>query len=105
MAKAKAPKVALTKTDIINAIAKKENITKNEAKQCLATVLDALVECAKELKNDGDNLKIVEFITLTLKHSKAREGRNPRTKEAITIPAKDRFTIKTGKKFNELLNK
>ena len=101
----KVAKVSLTKSDLIDTIAEDNKITKVEAKKWLNAVLESTVNAVGELKNEGDSLKIVEFLSIELKHSKEREGRNPRTKEVITIPAKDRFVAKLGKRFNDKLNK
>lgn len=80
---------------------------KKEAEDFIAKV-DKLV---KAVADEGSKTKIGEYIEVEKvhveeKHREAREGRNPRTKETIQIPAKtipahDEVKIKATKKINE----
>lgn len=88
------------KKDIIERMAKNESLTKKEAELRINQVLNTLVDLSQDLEKEGDSINITEYFSLTFKHRKAREGRNPRTKEVINIPAKNVIVAKLGKKFD-----
>lgn len=90
----------LIKKDIIERMSKNESLTKKEAELRLNQVLNTLADLAGDLKETDDCLVITEFLSITRKHRKEKEGRNPRTKEVIKIPAKDVLVAKLGKRFN-----
>ena len=90
MAKAAAKKKAPTKTEILNNIAEKTELSKKE----VAAVIDALgEEITTALKKRGGPgmFSLPGLCKFTLKRkpaTKARPGINPFTKEEITIKAK-----------------
>lgn len=77
----------MTKTELVQTLADGSGITKAQAKQ----VLDLLAQTAEdELKATGE-FKVPDLVTLKLADRPAtpeRQGVNPFTKLAITIPAK-----------------
>lgn len=73
---------ALTKSQIVAAIADKAEISKKEVKASL----EALTELA--YKNAKNGFTIPGIGKLVLVQRKARMGRNPATGESIKIPAK-----------------
>jgi len=73
---------AMTKTQIIGALAEKAEVTKKQ----MAVIVEDLVGLAyKEAKN---GFTIPGLGKLVLAHRKARMGRNPKTGEPIQIKAK-----------------
>ena len=75
-------KKAMTKSQIMSALADRTGLQKKEVQQ----VVEELVDLAcKEAKN---GFKIPDLGKLELKNRKARMGRNPQTGEPIHIPAK-----------------
>jgi len=73
---------AMTKTQMVDSLAKKTDLKKTEIK----AVLDELATLAyKEAKN---GFTIPGIGKLVLMQRAARTGRNPQTGEAIKIPAK-----------------
>lgn len=90
----------MTKVDLINFIAEKTGMTKADATR----VLDATIEgVIKGLKEEG-SVKLTGFCTFTAKEKEAKMGRNPRTGEAVQIPARVAVSIKAGSKLKEALN-
>ena len=76
------PKKALTKSQIVAALAEKNDLTKKQTVQ----VLESLCELAyKEAKN---GFTIPGLGKLVVLNRKARMGRNPATGAQIKIPAK-----------------
>ena len=88
------------KSDVINAIAEQAGITKKEA----AAAFDAFVNYISDSCQRGDRCAIPGLGSFSVSNRKAREGRNPRTKETITIPASKNVRFKAGKDLRDLLN-
>lgn len=88
------------KADVINAIAEQAGITKKEA----AAAFDAFVNYVSDSCQRGDRCTIPGLGSFNVTQRKAREGRNPRTKEKITIPASKNIRFKAGKDLRDLLN-
>ena len=87
------------KKDLTNAIAEATGKTKKDSK----LIVDTIVSCIKdELSNgEGSEVKLVNFGTFKVVNRKARKGRNPRTGEALDIPAKNVVRFKAGKALKE----
>jgi DNA-binding protein HU-beta len=88
------------KGDVINAIAEQAGITKKEA----TAAFDAFVSYISETCQSGERCAIPGLGSFSVSERKAREGRNPRTKETITIPASRNVRFKAGKDLRDLLN-
>jgi DNA-binding protein HU-beta len=79
--------MALTQTQLADAVAEQAGITRNEAKN----VLTALEEVILTEIGNAQKVKIGNLVQLTVRlkpATKARQGRNPATGEEITISAK-----------------
>ncbi len=89
----------MNKAQLIDAIAKKANLTKADAKKAL----DAFVETTTDTLKSGDKIALVGFGTFgvtkraaSVTKRAARKGRNPqKPNEVINIPAKNvvRFAV------------
>lgn len=74
----------MNKTEFIDAIAAAhESLPRTEVARVIETALDTL---GREMKRGGA-VQITGFGTFSTAKRKAREGRNPKTGEAIKIPA------------------
>ena len=91
----------MNKTELIAAVAEKTNITKKESELVVAATFDAIVDALK----DGEKVQLVGFGSFEVKHRAARTGRNPKTKEAITIPASSTPAFKAGKALKDAVAK
>ena len=80
----------MNKTDLINEIAAKAMINKNEAKAALDATLESI---AQALAND-DKVQLIGFGTFSVVEKPERTGINPRTKEQITIAARKQVKFK-----------
>jgi DNA-binding protein HU-beta len=87
------------KADVINAIAEQAGISKREA----TAAFDAFVNYITGACQRGDRCAIPGLGSFAVTERKAREGRNPRTKEAITIPASRNVRFKAGKDLKDAL--
>jgi len=91
----------VNKADLISNIAEKSNLTKKDAE----AALKAFIESVEEALEKGDKVQLVGFGTYESRKRAERVGRNPRTKEEITIPASVVPVFKAGKEFKEKVNK
>ncbi len=88
------------KGDVINAIADEAGISKKEA----TAAYDAFISYITDTCTSGERCAIPGLGSFSVSARKAREGRNPRTKEKITIPASKSVRFKAGKDLKESLN-
>ena len=93
-------KQPMTKTDMIDQIAKDAGIPKTAAKAALESFVEM---CRKEVKV-GRPFRVAGLGTFMKKRSKARKGVNPATGEAIKITAKNRMAFKPSGQVKDLLN-
>lgn len=90
----------MSKTELVEIIAEKAEISKAAAARALDAALDGI---ATGLKKEG-KVTLVGFGTFSAKKRKAREGINPLTKEPLKIPAKTVASFKAGSKLKDSLN-
>ncbi len=83
----------MNKSQLIDAIADKADLTKADA----ARALDAFIDTVTEAMHKGDNVTLIGFGTFTVKERQERQGRNPRTGEPMTIKAAKIPAFKAGK--------
>src|SRR6476620_12775286 len=88
------------KGDVITAIAEQAGISKREA----SAAFDAFVGYISDSCQRGGRCAIPGLGSFSVSQRKAREGRNPRTKEKITIPASKNVRFKAGKDLREAVN-
>lgn len=73
------------KKELVAKLAAELETTKKHASE----IVDAYEKVVKEsIQEVGDKVQLVGFLTLEAKVRAARNGRNPQTGEAITIPEK-----------------
>ena len=87
----------MNKIELVTKMAEKSNLTKKEA----ALALDAFIDSVEEALENKEKVQLIGFGTFETRERAAREGRNPRTKEAITIPASTVPVFKAGKEFKD----
>ena len=88
----------MNKSELVSAIAAKSGLSKVDSKKALDATLDAI---AAEVKSGGKVI-LVGFGTFSVSERSARKGINPRTKQAIKIPAKKSAKFKAGSELSNL---
>ena len=88
------------KGDVINEIADQAGISKKEA----AAAFEAFVGYISDSCQRGERCSIPGLGSFSVSQRKAREGRNPRTSEKITIPASKNVRFKAGKDLKDAVN-
>ncbi|GAA0745267.1 HU family DNA-binding protein [Clostridium oceanicum] len=91
----------MNKSELIASMAEKSKLTKKDAE----AALKAFVESVEESLENGEKVQLVGFGTFETRKRAARIGRNPRTKEEITIPESIAPVFKAGKDLKERVNK
>ncbi len=92
--------VPVNKQDLINEVAKVADLPKNKAQEAVEAIFDSI----KLTLKSGGEVRLVGFGTFTVSARAATTGRNPRTGEAINIPASKQPKFKAGKELKDAVN-
>ena len=90
----------MNKNDLIADVAAKTGFSKNDAGKAVDAFIDAVVGALKS----GDDVRLVSFGTFSVASRAAADGHNPRTGEAIKIPASKQPKFKAGKGLKDAVN-
>ena len=90
----------MNKAELIAAVAENAELTKKDAEKAVKAFIDVVTD---ELKK-GEKVQVVGFGTFEVAERAAREGRNPRTGETMTIEASKTPKFKAGKALKDALN-
>ena len=82
----------MNKTELINAVAAKAEISKKDADKAVAAVFASIEEALVA----GEKVQLIGFGTFEVKERAARTGHNPKTGEAIEIAAAKIPSFKAG---------
>ncbi|MDQ2086096.1 HU family DNA-binding protein [Herbivorax sp. ANBcel31] len=91
----------MNKTDLVNSIASKSGLSKKDSE----AALNAFISSVEGALQDGEKIVLVGFGSFEVRDRAARKGRNPQTKEEITIPASKAPVFKAGKGLKDIINK
>jgi nucleoid DNA-binding protein len=89
----------MSKSELVEVLAKEANLSKNQANECLNMILD---EITKSLKK-GQDVVLTGFGTFSVTKRKARAGINPKTGEKLQIPATKAPKFKAGKSLKDVV--
>jgi DNA-binding protein HU-beta len=90
----------VNKNDLVDAVANRAKLTKSDA----ASAVDAFIDSITASLKKGREVRLVGFGTFLVANRKATTGRNPRTGEAIKIPATKLPRFRAGKALKEEIN-
>jgi integration host factor subunit beta len=90
----------MTKSELIEAIAARGELTKTRAESLVGCVFDSMVEAMRQ----EEGIEIRGFGSFTVRPYKPYDGRNPRTGQPVPVPAKRLPFFKVGKELKELVN-
>ena len=91
----------MNKTELIAAVAEKTGLTKKDADRVIAATFETISNAMAE----GDKVQVSGFGIFDVKKREARTGHNPRTKEAIEIPASKQPAFKAAKALKDAIAK
>ena len=90
----------MNKTQLIDKIAKENDLTKKQ----VAVTVDALIAAIGDALATGESVQFLGFGTFSVKEIAAHNGRNPRTGEVVEIAASRRPTFSASKALKDKLN-
>ena len=91
----------MNRSELIAKISEKSELSKKDSEKALSAVIDSIMEALVQ----GDKVQLVGFGTFEVRERQERAGRDPRSGEAITIPACNSPAFKAGKAFKDAVNK
>jgi len=91
----------VNRNDLIAQVTNKVGLKKAEATKAVDCVFDTITTSLKK----GNEVRLVGFGTFSVARRKASAGRNPRTGEAIKIPASNQPKFKAGKGLKDAVNR
>ena len=83
----------MNKTELVSAMAERLGASKKHSEEALTVALDLITEALAE----GEKVQLVGVGSFEVRERAPRIGRNPRTKEEVTIPASKAVQFKSGK--------
>ena len=92
----------MIKSELIAILADENpHLYQRDVERVVSTVFETITDALAE----GDRVELRGFGAFSVKERESRMGRNPRTGEAVPVPAKQVPFFKTGKELRERLNK
>ena len=92
--------VPVNKNELIADVAEKSGLSKVDA----GKAVDGMIASIEAALKSGDDVRIVGFGTFSVSSRAATTGRNPRTGEAISIPASKQPKFKAGAPLKAAVN-
>jgi len=90
----------MNKSELVSAIAEASGLTKADSDKAVDAVFAAITDALKS----GDDVRLVGFGSFAVSARAARQGKNPRTGEAINIAASKAPKFSAGKALKDLVN-
>lgn len=72
----------MNKNELVATVAERAGLTRRESERAVSALVDVIQEALAR----GERVSLVGFGTFEVRTRGARVGRNPRTRQAITIP-------------------
>jgi len=90
----------MTKADLIDEVSKVTELSRKDSEVIVETLFDSIIKALKT----GDKLEVREFGSFRIRERKARQGRNPKTGEKVSVPEKKVPYFKPSKELKDLIN-
>ncbi len=89
----------MNKTELIDAVAKASGLKKVDAETAIDATFSAIIGSLKS----KEEVRLLGFGSFVVAQTKATTARNPRTGEAIQVPAKLKAKFRPGKQITDTL--
>ena len=89
----------MNKTELVRTVSEKTQIPQKQVEQTLNGIIDAIGDALAS----NDSVQLVGFGSFVVKDVAARVGRNPRTGQELSIPARKAPGFRAGKQLKERL--
>jgi DNA-binding protein HU-beta len=90
----------LTKADLVDAVASQADISKRSASQIVELILREITGALQK----GERVALTPFGSFVVRQRRAREGRNPLSGEAISIPARKVAAFVAGRSLKDAMS-
>jgi integration host factor subunit beta len=90
----------MNKSDIIEALAAKENLTERQAAEIINLIFNGFTDTMKK----GDRIEIRGFGSFTVREYKSYQGRNPKTGNNVDVRQKKLPYFKAGKEMKGMVD-
>ena len=90
----------MTKAELVEDVARAAELTKKDAERLVEIVFESIIETL----NQGEKIELRGVGSFRVRERGARRGRNPKTGDPVSIPAKRVPYFKPGKELKELIN-
>ena len=90
----------MNKSDLINVVCEKANISKKKAKDAVELIFQLMSEAVLR----EERIEIRGLGSFTVRHYGEYTGRNPKTGESISVPPKKLPFFKVGKELKEFVD-
>lgn len=90
----------MNKSELVTAVAERSGLTKTDSEKAINAFIDAV----RDGLVAGDEVRLVGFGTFAVSDRAATTGRNPRTGEAMNIPASKQPKFRAGKDLKDAVN-
>jgi integration host factor subunit beta len=90
----------MTKADLIDEVSKVTELSRKGSEVIVETLFDSIIKALKT----GDKLEVRGFGSFRIRERKARQGRNPKTGEKVSVPEKKVPYFKPSKELKDLIN-
>jgi len=87
----------MTKAELAERVADKVHLTNRQSE----AIINIVLRCIAEALREGDKVELRGFGSFRTRIRKARQGRNPRTGEAVQVPSKRVPFFRAGKDLQE----
>ena len=90
----------MTKAELIEKVSEQINLPKKDTE----IIVNTVVECISDALYNGDKVELRGFGSFRLRKRNSREGRNPKTGDVVSVPAKKVPFFKPGKELREMVD-
>ncbi len=89
----------MTKSDLINIIAKRSGLKKEDVKNAMEISIEEIQNALKK----GESVGFLGFGVFEVKKVAKRVGMNPKTKERVDIPSRKQVKFRPGRGLKEIV--
>src|SRR5947208_14666854 len=90
----------MTKADLVEEVAKVTELTRKDSEVIVDTLFESIIKALKT----GDKLEVRGFGSFRIRERKARQGKNLKTGEKVSVPEKKVPYFKPSKELKDLIN-
>lgn len=90
----------MTKAQLIDEVARVADLSRKQSELIIDIFFQSIVDALEK----GEKIELRGFGSFRIRQRNARQGRNPKTGETVSVPAKRIPYFKPGRELKELLN-